>query len=163
MHSRMKHYIFMAITAMFIIFTVGCAKDDIELPNNEKVNKTIEIVVEENEPTVPKDTVTISIETGNVQGTILSATKVALEDGDTILDVTNRIVKEKGIQISVRGSGSSAYVEGINNLYEMDEGPLSGWIVEVDGAPIDRSVGAIKIQANQSIKWIFTENYLEES
>ncbi|MRG85769.1 DUF4430 domain-containing protein [Salinibacillus xinjiangensis] len=107
--------------------------------------------------------VTISIETGAVKGTILSPTKVKINDGDTVLDVTQRIVKEKSIQISVRGSDATAYVEGIDNLYEFDEGPLSGWTVQVDGKSIDKSAGVFSIKPNQTITWRYTTNYLEDN
>ena len=39
-------------------------------------------------------------------------------------------LKEKGIPISVRGSGANAYVEGIANQFEFDHGPQSGWKVK---------------------------------
>ncbi|SES66214.1 protein of unknown function [Oceanobacillus limi] len=110
----------------------------------------------------PKDTVTVSITTGEVRGVVLPPTTVLYQDGDTALDATRRITKEKGIQISVRGSGATAYVEGIDNLYEFDEGPLSGWLIRVDGILIDRSAGVYPIEPNQTIEWTYTTNYLED-
>ncbi|WP_196493712.1 DUF4430 domain-containing protein [Ornithinibacillus caprae] len=110
----------------------------------------------------PTETVTISITTGDVRGVILSSTTVPVQEGDTVLDVTRRVTKEKGIQLSVRGSGATAYVEGIDNLYEFDEGPLSGWLIRVDGVLIDRSTGIYPVEPNQTIKWIYTTNYLED-
>jgi hypothetical protein len=105
-----------------------------------------------------KQTVTVSI-VG--EGTILSSTKVEISEGNTVLDVTSKILKEKGIPISVRGSGSGAYVEGINNLYEFDRGPLSGWEAKRNGAKIDKSAGAIKVGNGDTIQWIYTTDYKE--
>ncbi|WP_017186472.1 DUF4430 domain-containing protein [Alkalibacillus haloalkaliphilus] len=110
-----------------------------------------------------ESTVTVSITTGDVKGTILPKTEVALEDGDTALDVTQRIVDKKEIDMSVRGSGATAYVEGIDGLYEFDEGPLSGWHIRVDDVMIDRSSGIYSVHEGQSVDWSYTVNYLEDS
>ncbi|MFD2042937.1 DUF4430 domain-containing protein [Ornithinibacillus salinisoli] len=129
-------------------------------PVEEKGSETKEEPKEEVQK--PKETVTFSITTGDVRGVILSSTEVSVYEGDTVLDVTRRITKEKGIQLSVRGSDATAYVEGIDNLYEFDEGPLSGWLIRVDGVLIDRSTGIYPIEPGQTIKWIYTTNYLED-
>ncbi|GAA0470674.1 DUF4430 domain-containing protein [Alkalibacillus silvisoli] len=110
-----------------------------------------------------ESTVTVSITTGDVKGTILPETEVALEDGDTALDVTQRIAQKKQIDMSVRGSGATAYVEGIDGLYEFDEGPLSGWHIRVDDVMIDRSSGIYSVHEGQSVDWSYTVNYLEDS
>lgn len=109
-----------------------------------------------------KKTVTVSITSGNVKGVILPKTQVELKEGDTVLDVTKRITKEKNIQISVRGSKATAYVEGIDNLYEFDEGPNSGWLIRLDGMLIDRSAGIYPVSSGQTVQWIYTTNYLED-
>ncbi|WP_163971600.1 DUF4430 domain-containing protein [Oceanobacillus halotolerans] len=135
-----------------------------EQTNSSKENKTTDNNDKKSndESSQPKKTVTISITTpGDVKGTILPSTQVAMKDGDTVLDVTQKIAKEKGIQLSVRGSNATAYMEGIDNLYEFDEGPLSGWLIRVDGVLIDRSTGDYPVEPGQSIQWIYTKNYLE--
>lgn len=113
------------------------------------------------EPTTPKQTVTITITAPDVKGTILPVTTVEMAAGDTVLAITQKIVKARGIQISVRGSNSTAYVEGIDNLYEFDHGPLSGWEAFVDGQTLDRSAGAYGVQPGQAIMWRYTKNYME--
>ncbi|AIF45504.1 DUF4430 domain-containing protein [Virgibacillus sp. SK37] len=112
------------------------------------------------EPEKQKKTVTVSVNTRDVKGMVLPSTKVTFQKGDTALDPTLRILKQKGIQISVRGSGATAYVEGIDNLYEFDEGPLSGWMITVDGVLIDRSAGIYPIHENSVIKWVYTTDYI---
>jgi hypothetical protein len=114
------------------------------------------------EPAKPKQTVNITIAAPDVKGTILSVTAVEWKAGDTVLDITQKIVKARGIQISVRGSGATAYVEGISNLYEFDEGPMSGWEAFVDGTPLDRSAGVYGVNPGETIKWRYTKNYLED-
>ncbi|RIW28816.1 DUF4430 domain-containing protein [Bacillus salacetis] len=114
------------------------------------------------EPAKPKQTVSITISAPDVKGTILPVTAVEWKEGDTVLDITQRIVKARGIQISVRGSGATAYVEGIDNLYEFDEGPMSGWEAFVEGTPLDRSSGVYGVRPRETIKWRYTKNYLED-
>ncbi|MEC5423082.1 DUF4430 domain-containing protein [Virgibacillus sp. C22-A2] len=132
-----------------------------ETPKEKPKEETEE--KQKEEPKQPKKTVTVSITTGDVKGVILPATKVSVEDGDTALDVTIRILKEKGIQYSVRGANSTAYVEGIDNLYEFDEGFYSGWHVRVNGGLIDRSAGAYPVEEGHTVNWNYTVNYLEET
>ncbi|OAS87611.1 MULTISPECIES: DUF4430 domain-containing protein [Metabacillus] len=110
----------------------------------------------------PKQTVTISIVGDQQKGTILSSTKVEMEEGNTVLDITTKILKQKGIPISVTGGGSGAYVEGIANLFEFDHGPLSGWTVKRNGAKLDRSSGAVQVKSGDSIQWIYTSDYEED-
>ena len=113
------------------------------------------------EPEKPKQTVTISIVAPDVKGTILPVTTVEMATGDTVLSITQKIVKERGIQISVTGSKATAYVQGIDNLYEFDHGPLSGWEAYVNGKSLDKSAGIYEVQAGQAIKWSYTKNYME--
>lgn len=129
---------------------------------NEKQPATVKEQTPSSQPKKEeaKQIVTVSI-VG--EGTILSATKVEISEGTTVLDATLTILKQKGIPISVRGSGSGAYVEGINNLYEFDRGPLSGWEAKRNGAKIDRSAGAIKVGNGDTIQWIYTTDYKEDA
>lgn len=107
----------------------------------------------------PALTVTISIVSHDLNKTILSPTKVSIQNGDTFLSATRTILKQKGIPISVRGSGASAYVEGIGDLYEFDHGPLSGWIAEKNGVKLDRSAGIKSLKSGDTIRWIYTTDY----
>lgn len=115
----------------------------------------------ETKPKEPKDTITISITSGaDVKGTILSETKVPIESGDTALEPTLKILKEKKIQYNLVGSKGSAYMAAIDNL---EEGGLAGWHIRVNGKMIDRSAGAWPIKAGDTINWNYTTNYLEDS
>lgn len=99
----------------------------------------------------------ITVQVIGYQGkSILSTTNVTLQQGDTDLTVTQRILKAKGIPISVRGSGASAYVEGINNEFEFDHGPMSGWIAYVNGKKIDRSAGSVAVKKGDQVVWKYS-------
>ncbi|QGQ47963.1 DUF4430 domain-containing protein [Metabacillus sediminilitoris] len=110
-----------------------------------------------------KETVTIAVIGDSEKGTILSSTKVEITAGNTVLDVTQSILKQKGIPISVTGNGSTAYVEGIANLFEFDRGPLSGWTAKRNGITIGRSSDVIEVKNGDTIQWIYTTNYKEDS
>lgn len=100
-------------------------------------------------------TVAVSIPSEVKKGSGLSPTTVTISDGDTVLDASLKT----SIQINYSGSGGTAYIKGINGLNEFDEGPLSGWLVKVDGTMINRSAGSFEVKANQKIEWIYTTDY----
>lgn len=59
----------------------------------------------------------------------------AFEEGDTVFDVLRSVADENGIQMEYVSvpAYDSYYIEGINNIYEMDAGPTSGWTYTVNG------------------------------
>ncbi|WAA12251.1 DUF4430 domain-containing protein [Fervidibacillus halotolerans] len=107
--------------------------------------------------TKPKETVTLSIV--DLNGPVIPATKVEIEPNDTVLSVTVRVLKEKKIQYEYTGKGASAYVKGIDNLYEMDEGPLSGWLYKKNGTIVSRSAGIEPVTNGDRIEWFYTKDY----
>jgi len=109
----------------------------------------------ENKGTINTDYVTVSIKglDGNI---ILPSITVFIEPDDTVLSATAKILKEKGIQFEYRGSGDAAYMEGIDNLYEMDHGPLSGWLFKKNGKVIGRSSGSEPVKNGDEIEWIYS-------
>jgi hypothetical protein len=49
--------------------------------------------------------------------------------------------------------GLTAYVKGIDNLYEFDKGPESGWIYFINGERATQSAGVYKPAEGDSIVW----------
>jgi hypothetical protein len=88
--------------------------------------------------------------------TILGKTEVELENGDTVFSVLARTVKKKGIQMEYSGTGASIYVEGIDNLYEKDKGPLSGWIYKRNGVHAKTGAGKTAVKTGDVIEWVYT-------
>jgi hypothetical protein len=111
--------------------------------------------------TKPLSTVTISIIGSKEIGTILSSTKIDFTEGDTVLDILLRASKKKKISVEYSGSGALAYIEGIDNLYEFDYGPKSGWNFKLNGATISKSSGIVKVNKDDVIEWIYREDYSE--
>ncbi|RHW42576.1 DUF4430 domain-containing protein [Neobacillus notoginsengisoli] len=101
-------------------------------------------------------TATISIKGPKDVGTILGATAVEVKEGDTVLNVLLRATGKK-IHVEHRGSGATAYVEGIDNYYEFDYGAKSGWTCKKNGTTIDRSAGLVKVAKGDRIEWIYIE------
>lgn len=107
-------------------------------------------------PPPAKKTAQLTVVGSEDIGTILNTVEVEIQESDTVLDVLQRTLREKKIQISVRGGGAGAYVEGIYNLYEFDRGPGSGWMYSVDGAFPNRSAGVWPVKEGEHIRWLYT-------
>ena len=69
-------------------------------------------------------------------GIILKKTSVSFNDGETVFDILCRETRNRQIHMesSYTPVFNSAYIEGINNLYEFDCGEGSGWVYSVNGA-----------------------------
>lgn len=89
-------------------------------------------------------------------GIILSPTKVAFKDGETVFDALKQVVQEKKIHLQFEGSKGNPYVKGINNLYEFDGGPLSGWMFSVNKIYTNYGCSQIKLQSGDLIEWNYT-------
>src|SRR5699024_2687299 len=98
------------------------------------------------EPEVKEETVQLSIRGDQELGVVLEPTEVALSEGDTVINVLSKTLKEKRIPLDYKGVGPTVYVEGIANLYEFDRGPLSGWVFRVNDGFGSQSAGTVKLQ-----------------
>lgn len=107
-------------------------------------------------------TVTISIRCDTIKdiakkhipsnGVVLDETEFEIRKGDTVYDVLAEACKENGIIFS----SNTGYVEGINNIFEMDFGDSSGWIYFVNGE--SPSVGCVSFELSDGdkIQWCYT-------
>lgn len=91
-------------------------------------------------------------------GVILEPTEVTFYDGEAVFDVLQRVCKEKGIHLESSWTPiyNSAYVEGINNLYEFDCGELSGWTYCVDGWFPNYGCSRYQLKDGEKIEWRYT-------
>jgi hypothetical protein len=108
-------------------------------------------------PEVKKDSITISI-SGKDNKIILKPTKIPIKSETTVLDILFLVGKEMGIPVSVSGRNSTAYVDGINNLFEFDYGPMSGWVFTVNDKVPTKSAGIYYVVNGDEIRWAYTEN-----
>lgn len=91
-------------------------------------------------------------------GVILPPTKVEFKEGETVFDVLKMVVRENNIQMQYEGSNGTAYIKGINNLYELDGGPLSGWMYCVNKLYANYGCNQTKLKNGDTIEWNYTCN-----
>lgn len=93
-----------------------------------------------------------------VDGTVLAATTVEFSDGETVFDVLSRACAEHGIQLeySYTPVYGSYYIEGIDNLYEFDCGPQSGWTYQVNSYPPVYGSSGYVVSDGDAIVWRYT-------
>ena len=91
-------------------------------------------------------------------GVILAETSVDFTEGETAFDVLCRVCESAGIQLEYSWTPlyNSYYIEGINNLYEFDCGPESGWMYAVNGEFPSRGTSAWKLQDGDAIRFLYT-------
>jgi hypothetical protein len=91
-------------------------------------------------------------------GVILHETTVKLADAPTVYAALVYVCEHGGIQMQHRGSSAynSQYIAGINNLYEFDGGPLSGWMYAVNGSYPDVGCSQYQLKNGDKIQWNYT-------
>lgn len=112
-------------------------------------------VVEQSKNTITHSIV-ISKETNEIP---LAPIEQEINDGDTVLDALIAVTQAYKIQMDYRGGrGATAYVEGIDNVYEFDRGQGSGWMFRINGKFPDRGAGAITLCSGDRLEWLYTTN-----
>lgn len=91
-------------------------------------------------------------------GVILPPTKVTFYEGESVYDVLQRVCKEKNIHMESSWTPvyNSAYIEGINNLYEFDCGELSGWMYRVNGWYPNYGCSRYQLADGEKVEWRYT-------
>ncbi len=125
---------------------------------NEEEKQKETVATEEPKEKIVKDTVLITIVGSKDIGTILNTVEVERSESDHVLDILKRVTKENKIQMEYRGMGATAYVEGIQNLYEFDRGSGSGWMYSINGKFPNKSAGIWPVEQGDHIQWLYTEN-----
>lgn len=91
-------------------------------------------------------------------GVIFPATEVEFSEGESVFDVLQRLCRENKIHMESSWTPlyNSAYVEGINNLYEFDVGSLSGWMYSVNGWFPNYGCSRYALQNGDVVNWVYT-------
>lgn len=89
-------------------------------------------------------------------GVILDTTTCHASQGDTVYDVLQAALSERDIPMDNRGANGSAYIAGINGLYEFDYGDLSGWMYRVNGDFPEVGCQSYYVQDGDTIEWLYT-------
>ena len=99
-------------------------------------------------------------------GIILEKTEFTLPQGSTAYDCL--IYAAKKYKIPIEDSSKtltdhrSAYIAGINYLFEFDYGEMSGWMFSVNGSFGDVGCGEYTLSEGDSIEWRYTTNIGED-
>lgn len=104
------------------------------------------------------DLVSDKLELVPSDGVILAPTVVTFYEGETVFDVLQRVCKEKGIHMESSWTPvyNSAYIEGIDNLYEFDCGELSGWTYRVNGWYPNYGCSRYQLADGERVEWRYT-------
>ena len=91
-------------------------------------------------------------------GVILPPTKVTFYEGESVYDVLQRVCRENKIHLESSWTPvyNTAYIEGINNLYEFDCGELSGWMYRVNGWYPNYGCSRYQLADGEVVEWRYT-------
>lgn len=91
-------------------------------------------------------------------GVIFPATAVTFYEGENVFNVLQRVMKQNKIHLEFKNTPiyNSAYIEGINNLYEFDCGELSGWICKINDWFPNYGCTRYQLKDGDVVEWVYT-------
>jgi hypothetical protein len=91
-------------------------------------------------------------------GVIFATATVTVYEGESVFNVLQREMKRARIHMEFMNTPiyNSAYIEGINNLYEFDVGELSGWMYAVNGWYPNYGCSRYQLKAGDVVEWNYT-------
>lgn len=91
-------------------------------------------------------------------GVLVSTRSIPFKEGSTVFDALVAVTKDQRVHMEYVSTPlyKSNYIEGIANIYEMDAGPLSGWMYKVNGVFPNVGCGRYELKAGDVIEWIYT-------
>ena len=87
---------------------------------------------------------------------IIDSVGVKYKNNLSVADLSKAVCRELKIPIVFSGAGEMTYLKGINNLFERDHGPLSGWIYFVNGEPRGVSSRSYILENGDNVEWRYT-------
>lgn len=91
-------------------------------------------------------------------GVIFPETEVTFYEGESVFNLLQREMRKAGIHMEFQDTPiyNSAYIEGINNLYEFDCGELSGWMYKVNDWFPNYGCSRYLLQEGDTVEWVYT-------
>lgn len=91
-------------------------------------------------------------------GVIFPASRVDFYEGESVFHVLLREMKMNKIHMEFVNTPiyNSAYIEGVNNLYEFDCGELSGWMYKVNGWFPNYGCSRYQLKDGDVVEWVYT-------
>ena len=75
---------------------------------------------------------------------------------NTVYDVLIDAAKKHSIHLESTGADGLKYMSGINYIYELDFGDLSGWVYYVNGERLSVGCDAYELKAGDIIEWHYS-------
>lgn len=91
-------------------------------------------------------------------GVILPETEIEFEEGESAHDILKKACQDAKIHMESNYVPvyDSAYIEGINQLYEFDGGELAGWTYKVNGEFPNYGVSNYEVKEGDVIEFLYT-------
>ena len=91
-------------------------------------------------------------------GIILPPVEVSFREGESAFDALKNETQKRKIHLEFVNTPiyNSAYIEGINNIYEFDCGELSGWMFKVNGWFPNYGCSRYQLKDGDVMEWIYT-------
>lgn len=93
-------------------------------------------------------------------GWILEPISVTFYEGESVFNVLLRVCKQQKLHMEYEDTPiyNSAYIEGINNLYQFDCGEQSGWMYKVEDWFPNYGCSRYQLEDGDTIEWVYTCN-----
>ena len=91
-------------------------------------------------------------------GVLFPTTTVVFYEGESAFNLLQREMKGAGVHLAFRNTPiyQAAYIEAINNIYEMDCGALSGWMYRVNGAFPSYACSSYLLQEGDAVEFLYS-------
>lgn len=98
----------------------------------------------------------VSLSIIGLEGHVILDTAVIESNEISVFELLKNYCDDMDIPLDYTGAFEMAYIKGINNLYEFDYGPLSGWMYAVDGVFPTKSVGSYQLDSDKEVVFYYT-------
>ena len=89
---------------------------------------------------------------------IASPTNVSIDANETALSASVKGLQANRLAFQTSGSGAGTYVTSINNLAQLDNGPLSGWLYKVNNTFPSEGPAVYRVNPGDTITWVYTND-----
>ena len=146
---------FLSLILIFALFLAGCTGGEIKIYEPGSIS---DLTRGEDGKIIPGEGLVCIALYGKDGVLILDETLVSADYKKeiSVADLSRDICQKLGIPIVFAGVGSMIYVRGLNNLFEFDDGPESGWIYSVNGEYQNVGCGSYIIKGREYVEWHYT-------
>lgn len=97
-------------------------------------------------------------------GAIVAKKSFGFAENETVFDLLKRVAKKQKVTIdySTPLVAETAYIKGINSIYEKDCGDMSGWLFKVNGVLPNFAMGGVKLVDKDVVLIYYTCDMMKE-